>query len=139
MKYCSCCKENRPKERFNKNKTRKDGLNSFCRDCQRLKSKEYYSEKREYHKDYVAKQKIATKKLFQEYKNTLRCSKCDFNHPAALDFHHINSSEKEIDISSAVSRNGWSWKRIKKEIDKCVVLCSNCHRIEHYEKIQLGY
>lgn len=44
------------------------------------------------------------------------------------DFHHIDMNEKEADPGSLLH---YSWERIKKELDKCILLCANCHRIEH--------
>ena len=61
----------------------------------------------------------------------MKCQKCGFSHPAALDFHHKNENEKEYDVSQLV-RNG-NKDKILKEIEKCIILCSNCHRIHHYE------
>ncbi len=49
---------------------------------------------------------------------------------AVYDFHHVNPSEKDSTIASLMSRVK-SWKRIQGELDKCVLLCANCHRIRH--------
>jgi len=51
------------------------------------------------------------------------------------DFHHKNPDEKEAIMSKLFGRKGWS--SIKMELDKCILLCANCHRIEHY-KIRKG-
>lgn len=48
--------------------------------------------------------------------------------PCVFDFHHLNKEEKDIDF---VNVKYWKWDRIKKELDKCILLCGNCHRIEH--------
>jgi len=45
-----------------------------------------------------------------------------------LEFHHINKDEKDFAIGSG---NTKSWSDIKKELDKCVLLCANCHREVH--------
>lgn len=71
------------------------------------------------------------KEWFNEYKSTLKCSKCGFSHPAALDFHHTNPLEKEGDVARLKTMT--NKKRIMEEISKCIVLCANCHRIHHYE------
>lgn len=52
----------------------------------------------------------------------------------ALDFHHIDSSKKDFTISSNCNK---SWERIKIEIDKCILLCSNCHREVHNGLVDL--
>ena len=57
------------------------------------------------------------------------CKKCGYNKSySALDFHHRIPSEKEMTISKCISL---SWDKIKAEIKKCDLLCSNCHREEH--------
>jgi len=66
---------------------------------------------------------------FKEWKDTLSCSQCGEDEACALDFHHIDPSEKERTISSMAANN--SWKTLQKEAAKCVVLCANCHRKYH--------
>jgi hypothetical protein len=58
------------------------------------------------------------------------CVKCGFFHPSAMDFHHIDPKEKDKGVSELV-RNGYATKRIVEELEKCICLCSNCHRILH--------
>lgn len=70
------------------------------------------------------------KKKALEYLGS-KCIKCGYNKClGALDFHHLNPKEKEIAINQALSRH-WSWNRLKDELDKCVILCANCHREIH--------
>lgn len=87
---------------------------------------------REKAKIRTAQRRKEFKEWFREYKSTLSCSKCGFSHPAALDFHHTDSSQKEFTIGSI--RASVSKDKIIEEINKCVVLCANCHRIHHYEE-----
>ena len=57
-----------------------------------------------------------------------KCSKCGYNaHLAALEFHHTDNN-KEFSIGAKLNKK---WESIVKELDKCILLCSNCHRIEH--------
>ena len=58
------------------------------------------------------------------------CQCCGYNKCIeALEFHHKNPEEKEFAIS--VTGNTRSWDKVKNELDKCMLLCSNCHREEH--------
>lgn len=58
-----------------------------------------------------------------------KCIKCGYNaHPAALEFHHLDKEEKDFSFSRFHNRK---WKTLEQELRKCVILCSNCHRIEH--------
>ena len=58
------------------------------------------------------------------------CKHCGFTYSsfAPFDFHHINPEDKDMSISDAICR---SWDKLIIEVDKCILLCSNCHRIEH--------
>lgn len=60
------------------------------------------------------------------------CAKCGFQHPAALDFHHV-SEDKETSIATVFQKK-WSLARVQKEVAKCILLCANCHRIHHYNE-----
>ncbi len=79
----------------------------------------------------VKQRKRDIKAWLNSYKSTLTCSRCSESHPACLEFHHRNPAEKEINLSWVVSW-GWSIERIEREIDKCIVLCANCHRKQHW-------
>jgi hypothetical protein len=71
-----------------------------------------------------------------EFMRSLRveCVRCGENHPATLDFHHRDASEKDLNLAEAVRRFGWGKKKILEEVAKCDVLCSNCHRILHFSE-----
>lgn len=86
-------------------------------------------------RDFDDKRRKELSDWFQEHKKTLKCKSCGFSHPAALDFHHRNSEEKLYEVSNMPNKS-ISKKKILLEIEKCDVLCSNCHRIFHYESKQ---
>jgi 5-methylcytosine-specific restriction endonuclease McrA len=66
-----------------------------------------------------------------EYKGG-KCERCGYNKcHVALEFHHLNPDEKDFTISG----KSWSFERLKKEVDKCILVCSNCHKEIHYEKL----
>lgn len=67
------------------------------------------------------------KMLMIDYKGG-RCSRCGYNkHFAALEFHHIDPSKKDFALSKISSLS----EKVKLELDKCELLCSNCHREVH--------
>jgi hypothetical protein len=51
-----------------------------------------------------------------------------------LDFHHIDPNDKEYSVASM---NKFPYKRLAKEINKCVLLCANCHRDLHHNDISI--
>ena len=59
-----------------------------------------------------------------------RCSRCGYDKCVeALEFHHLDSSQKDFGISSRGYTR--SWARVREEIEKCVLVCANCHRELH--------
>lgn len=57
-----------------------------------------------------------------------KCQVCGYNRCiSALEFHHINPKEKEMNIGSQIL----SWDKTKEELKKCICVCSNCHREIH--------
>lgn len=71
-----------------------------------------------------------------EYKGG-KCTVCGYSRcMKALDFHHIDSSVKDFTIGSYSSI---SWEKLKTELDKCVLVCANCHREIHDGLIKLEY
>lgn len=65
-----------------------------------------------------------------EYKKTLKCNHCGIQDHRLIEFHHL--SDKDLNISK-MTNHGYSWRRIQKEINKCIPLCCNCHRIVHWK------
>lgn len=58
------------------------------------------------------------------------CIDCGFKgHAVAFDFDHKDPTKKEFKISGHYI---YRWSVLKKELDKCELRCSNCHRIKHY-------
>ena len=66
---------------------------------------------------------------FLAYKKTLSCDHCELSDHRVLEFHHIG--DKDLNVSKMVN-HGYGWDRIQKEIEKCIPLCCNCHRLEHW-------
>ena len=61
-----------------------------------------------------------------------KCKKCGWSgNQAALQFHHKDSKGKEFTIGNVANK---SWDAIKSEMQKCILLCANCHMIEHSTK-----
>ncbi len=80
-------------------------------------------------KYHVKLKRKRIKKQSVEYKGG-KCEWCGYNKCIeALEFHHLNPDEKDFSIS--VDGNTRSWEKTKAEIDKCLLLCSNCHREAH--------
>jgi hypothetical protein len=129
MKKCYTCGEVKDKSSFNKNKSRKDGLNSICRDCSKARSKQYYAENREKHLVEVRKSKERglerARNLIFEHLQANPCVDCGESDPIVLEFDHVRGKTRNI---SDMLQNNCGVKTIAKEIEKCDVRCANCHR-----------
>ncbi len=69
------------------------------------------------------------RKMLNRIKLEIGCEHCKYNkHPTALQFHHINPSEKSLELSQ--TNNGLL--NLLRETEKCMVLCANCHAIEEF-------
>lgn len=132
VKKCCRCNENKLLSCFSKHAKRKDGLNSFCKECNKKYHKVHYEKNK---KSYIWKAKEYGKKMckwFQDLKKEFKCSSCGENHIACLDFHHKDPTTKLFGLSG--SPWIYSKKIILSEIKKCICLCANCHRKEHWDK-----
>ncbi len=94
-----------------------------------MAEKRTYADRREYLIMAVARRRKKLREKAVEYKGG-KCMICGYSRcQAALDFHHLDANEKEFGISKdGITR---SWKKVQKELDKCVLICSNCHREVH--------
>lgn len=108
-KYCPRCKNIKDKREFYKSHK----SSSYCKKC--------ISEV-----NIINRQKVKQQSV--DYLGG-KCSKCGYNKCiAALEFHHLNPKQKDKDYEY------YKWKfdnKLKSELDKCVLLCANCHREEH--------
>lgn len=65
------------------------------------------------------------------------CKKCSYNKCIrALEFHHLDPNEKDFGISKCLTK---SISSLKEEVDKCILVCSNCHAEIHQELFEQGY
>ncbi len=133
-KYCKRCDTTKIISEFNTRKGAKgkaDGLQAYCKVCMKEYLRERYTATRETYARKMVERRKSIRHQFSQLKSTLCCKTCPENHPATLDFHHRDPTEKTICVADAVSY-GWGMESILAEIEKCDVLCSNCHRKSHY-------
>lgn len=129
MKKCSKCTEEKPLEAFQKRAKNLDGYTGVCKTCKQDYDNKFHSARsstsklKKYSLQVVRNKSI--KLWYVEYMKDKKCNLCEEDNIAALDFDHINN--KSFTISTALS-GGYSIKKILLEIQKCTILCSNCHR-----------
>jgi len=80
--------------------------------------------------DYVVDWRKRSKEKLVEYKGG-KCQICGYNKCLeALEFHHLDRDKKDFTISG----KSWSFDKLKNEVDKCILVCSNCHKEIHSNK-----
>ncbi len=101
-----------------------------------MAEKRTYQQRREYMLDAVKRRRAKVREMAVEYKGG-SCEVCGYNHCIeALEFHHLDPTKKDFGISAKGYAR--SWEKVKAEIEKCVLLCANCHREFHAGKLQLS-
>jgi hypothetical protein len=116
MKLCTKCKQFKSLDLFSQDRRHPDNKQSWCRPCG-------YALKKE--KRLINKQKAV------QYKGGC-CNRCGelFECLDVYDFHHRDPAEKEDSLNRLMNSR---WENIVPELDKCDLLCSNCHKITHWE------
>jgi len=132
-KNCNRCQGEKVITDFPFKNKAKDIRHGACTECWKEIRKTSYDKNKKTTLLRNTKNKKKTRNWYIEYKSTLKCSNCNENHPACLEFHHVDPNTKEYDVSIML-RSTVSVEKLKKEIDKCVILCSNCHKKHHYSE-----
>lgn len=116
---------------------KKDEIYKICRKCKINKPLTYYYYGNECKKCHNRRSTLRIRKIKEkclEYKGG-KCQHCEYNkYIGAIDFHHLDPKKKDFRLSKNQKTFGISHK---KELDKCIALCSNCHRIEHHRLSKL--
>lgn len=133
-KTCTRCQEDLPATSFGQKTSTQ--LQSACKSCQRSISAEWYVNNKQRQIDNARRNNVAFHDTIQRWKKTLTCSKCPESFERCLDFHHLDGSNKEEAIAQMLYSS--SWTRIVKELNKCIVLCSNCHRKVHANALDVS-
>lgn len=129
---CSKCEEEKLLDEFFFRNKKTGKRHSQCKKCSRegRKSKEHYEK---YKEQYAARNKRRRERLLIEnveqllkYLNEHPCVDCGETDYLVLEFDHLIREEKEYGISKMMTN--YSWDKILKEITKCEVVCSNCHK-----------
>lgn len=111
-KRCPSCRVEKPLSEYYVSRSR-PAPSPYCKPCSNQKTIE-------------RQQRLKQQAI--EYKGS-RCQRCGYDRYAgALELHHRDPGQKEFSLSHAQLT---SFEKVKSELDKCDLLCSNCHREEH--------
>lgn len=121
-KVCKTCKVEKDISEYNVSSRKKNMiLHHDCKECTAKYARDYRQSRR----DYVS-----------EYKLKRGCMLCGFiaKHTCQLDLHHVDPSTKTYKGDHKSYDAGWSLERIDAELEKCIVICKNCHALENYNE-----
>jgi hypothetical protein len=134
-KICSKCGRLLPESEFAFKYKQLNLLHTNCRACQRPMRHAAYERNKKYYQSKIYDRQRELLIWFEGLKSSVSCLRCGFSHPAAIQFHHRDPKQKDMEIYLAV-RKGWGKERILRELEKCDPLCANCHFIVHGEQRQ---
>jgi hypothetical protein len=129
---CNHCQKYKYPEEFNWRYKALGIRHPTCKECQKpFRKKWYEGDAHERHLQQVRDRKQEVRKVARTYVlaylMTNPCTECGEDDPRVLEFHHRDEEEKYMDVSQLVA-GGYSIGTIQAEINKCDVLCANCHR-----------
>jgi len=135
MPKCPKCGENKETTAFYKNSSRASGHASWCKVCTITASKKYYYDNQEEQQEKALKRHHLLFKAnvarLKYYLGGFKCKHCGVEDDcfAIYDLHHIDPATKEGEPTKMLRLV--EWEEIQEEVDKCILLCANCHRREH--------
>jgi hypothetical protein len=139
LKTCPKCKIEKNLNEFTKDRNKLSGHSSYCKKCNCDKVKQHYANRSSEYKKIQIEQKSKARTKRFEVINIIRakygCQICNEKEPVCLDFHHVDQKTKISEISALTIRN--NKQKLFNEINKCVVLCRNCHAKVHKKLIDL--
>lgn len=107
-------------------------IRSWCRECTTKQNAEYRAANRYKYNQNARQRRHERKQRAIEYKGGV-CEYCKGRfHSAAFDFHHLDPNEKDKDPGLMMSMSD---ENLFKELDKCILLCANCHRVHHFKEL----
>jgi transposase-like protein len=125
FKVCCMCKNELSVDQFSSNTRRKDGLQSQCKKCHAEYRKQHYLNNRRKYIDRSAEYRKRTRIAFFEWLKTKSCVDCSNSDFRVLEFDH--RQDKKFNISDKVG--ALTMDALMEEINKCDIVCANCHRI----------
>lgn len=123
---CSKCGKNKPPGKFHLDKRKARGRQPWCKECRKAIDKDYNRArwKSGVKKAEQARRRQRNREFIWEFLSKNPCKDCGESDPIVLQFNHLR--DKKYNVSEMTGRTS-SLEKIQEEIDKCEVLCANCH------------
>lgn len=131
-KVCSTCKTKKDITQFGTRSNSKDGKLGQCKECVVVYFKEYRDNNRKYFQAKLNRYRKRTRDYLISVKASTPCADCgSLYHPCVMDFDHV-TGDKTDNVSNIAASGRLS--ALKREIAKCELVCSNCHRVRTYNR-----
>lgn len=133
MKRCIKCGELKALTNFHKDSHKEDGYQIYCKECRLTLVKNWRLGKSIINKpltNYLSPLRSNRQYVLNDKLTKGKCSRCGYDkNIKALHYHHVDSSTKKFRLSDLTS--DWTIKEVQEEIDKCILVCANCHTELH--------
>lgn len=127
-KVCRKCGETKPLSAYHPNKQCRGGVIATCRDCTIKRVKKWIDGHANVYREKINQRNRDRKREIVDYFGD-KCFDCQVTYPQYVyEFHHLDSTQKDVNPSKALT---WSEDRMWTELNKCVMLCANCHKVRH--------
>lgn len=129
FKYCNACSSVLPLSAFS-------NRGNSCAECAKKRAREHHRKAMQNPEWVKKRRKLVNDLGFARKEEAIKikggkCEDCGgIFHQCQYDFHHLNPDEKEYNLGNILKRKDFN--KVIEELNKCVLLCSNCHRMRHY-------
>lgn len=135
MRACIKCGNKKSESEFYIKDLKTKRLHAQCKECYAIQRKKTYAKHYEKYRDQyrlrARLRRASLRTIFHDnmlaFLDDKSCVICNEQDVRVLEFDHIDPQQKSYSVSQAV-RLGKTWDEVKQEIDKCRILCSNCHK-----------
>jgi len=128
LRQCSRCGELKPENDFAWRRKARGQRQQFCRTCMAAYGRQHYEANKPLYKEraLARKHRLARERgeYLIEYFKTHPCVDCGEADPVVLEFDHLR--DKSCTIGAVLTHR--NWESLLEEIEKCDVVCCNCHR-----------
>lgn len=131
-KTCSKCKVSKPVSEFNFKNTAAGVYQSYCKECGKLLTRSHYRNNKRQYLERNIRSFMKRRELVRQIKSRA-CADCGIQYPFyVMDFDHREGETKEYELNRI---DRMTTRVLLREIEKCDVVCANCHRVRTYKRM----
>lgn len=132
FKVCTKCQTSKPLNDFNFKVRAADIRHPYCKECGKELTRSHYANNKRQYLDRNARSYVRRKAFVREMKSR-PCADCGVQYPFyVMDFDHREGESKAYELNHV---DRMAMRVIAREIEKCDVVCSNCHRERTYQRL----